>query len=338
MKFAFAAAAAAAALCCAAGAQAAAHNGALDSKVGMHLIGAYTPATKKMVRAKMPVLKILDTHGDMMDAAREYKASNPEGIVVLRVFTPIRWTLEDDPIERADEYWNDYIWKSLGALPEADRKLIDYVEATNEVGEVPTWENEESTEWFTKFSIRFVEHCAEAGFRPCLASIPVGNPGGPNAGLQKILQFAPALRAAKKAGGAWAYHNYTIKYTKDLETELDYSLRYRQWYEGFTGEYSDLQDMPLILTEGGVDEYGDANKSGWKARGTWRQYVDWLQWLDCRLKEDPYVLGVTLFQQGAHVAWQGWSSFDHEPLADWFVWYWNKGAGMPGQCSQYPAE
>jgi hypothetical protein len=296
------------------------------SKLGMHLIGAYTEGTRKMVRARMPVLKILDTHHDMIQAARDYKRYNPDGIVVLRCYTPVRYTLEDEPVATAERYWREHIWKQLGALSEEDRRLIDYLEGTNEVGECPTWEDEASTEWFTKFSIRFVELCQQAGFRPVLGSIPVGNPGGENGGLAKILQFAPALRAAKNAGGALAYHAYTIKYTKDLEIEEHYSHRYRFWYRGFTGEYADLADLPLLLTEGGVDEYGDAEHSGWKARGSWRKYVDWLKWHDCELRKDPYVLGVTLYQQGCQAAWGGWRSFDHDVLADWFVWYWNEGA------------
>ncbi len=323
------AAACAAFLACSRTAPAADAKPKFTSKIGMHLIGAYTDGTKKMVRARMPVLKLLDTHGDMMAAARDYKKANPDGVVVLRVFTPVRYTLADEPVKTAETYWRDHIWKSLGALPEADRKLIDYVEATNEVGECPTWENDESIAWFVKFSTRFVELCTKAGFKPCLASIPVGNPGGENAGLAKILKFAPALRAAKKAGGAWAYHNYTIKYTTDPEVEAHYSLRYRFWYAGFTGPYADLKDMPLILTEGGVDDTGNADTSGWQARGTAEKYQQWLRWLDCRLKEDPYVIGVTLFQQGCAAAWGGWKSFDHEPLADWLVQYWNVGSKEP---------
>jgi len=296
------------------------------SKIGMHLIGAYTDGTRKMVRARMPVLKILDTHHDMMEAVRDYKRHNPDGIVVLRCFTPVRYTLQDEPVATAERYWREHIWKQLGALSEEDRRLIDYLEGTNELGEFPTWEDEASTEWFTKFSIRFVELCQKAGFRPVLGSIPVGNPGGEDRGLAKILQFAPALRAAKKAGGALAYHAYTILYTTDIQVEEYYSHRYRAWYRGFTGEYADLADLPLLLTEGGVDEVGDAERSGWKARGSWRKYVDWLQWHDCELRKDPYVLGVTLFQQGCQAAWGGWRSFDHDVLADWFVRYWNEGA------------
>lgn len=294
------------------------------SKLGMHLIGAYTPGTKKMVRARMPVLKILDTQSAMIDAARDYKKANPRGVVVLRVYHTNHYTLDQDPVERAQWHWDNVLWKSIGALSEKDRKLIDYVEAINEVGECPTWESSEATAWFTLFSIKFVELCTKAGFKPVLACIPVGNPSGKNAGLERILEFAPALRAAKKVGGAWSYHGYTLQYTKDPSVEEFYSLRYRQWYSHFNGPYADLADMPMILTEGGVDNVGNAEKDGWQARGSAAKYEDWLRWYDSQLKLDPYVIGITLYQQGACEAWKGWCSFDHEPIADWLANYWNK--------------
>lgn len=294
------------------------------SKIGVHLIGEYTAGTRKMVRARMPVLKILDPWKPMIDAARDYKQANPDGKVVLRCYEPVRYTLADDPEQKAQEHWDKIVWKRLSQLPESDRRLIDYIEATNECGECPTWEDEESIRWFTRFSVKWAEICAKNGYRPCIACIPVGNPGGsPEEIRAKIRQYAPALRAAKKAGGVWSYHAYTIEYTTDPAIERWYSLRYRMFYEAFTGEYADLKDMPMILTEGGVDRAGNRETDGWQARGTAEQYQKWLRWFDSEIKKDRYVIGITLFQQG-DTTW--WKSFDLEPMADWFVEYWNKGA------------
>lgn len=294
------------------------------SKIGMHLIGAYTPGTRTMVRARCPVLKILDLSEDMLQAARDYKKHNPDGRVVLRIYHTRRYTLTDPPEATAEKHWKEVLASQLDRLSPSDRKLIDYIEATNEMGECPTWESDKDTEWFTRFSIRFVELCSASGFKPVLACIPVGNPPGENAGVGRILQYAPALRAAKKAGGCWSYHCYTIKYTTDPEVESWYSLRHRRFYDAFKGEYADLRDLPMIMTEGGVDLAGNADKDGWQARGTATQYKNWLKWFDAELRKDPYVIGVTLFQQGAKAAWNGWASFDHEPLADWLAAYWGK--------------
>ena len=296
------------------------------SKIGMHLIGAYTPGTQTMVRARCPVLKILDLSDDMLKAARDYKRFNPDGRVVLRVFHTRRYSLDDPPEATAEKHWKEVISAPIDKLAPADRKLIDYVEAINEMGECPTWESEQDTAWFTRFSIRFVELCSKSGFKPVLACIPVGNPPGDNAGVARILQYAPSLRAAKKAGGCWSYHCYTIKYTTDSEVEIWYSLRYRKFYAAFTGPYADLKDMPMIMTEGGVDLAGNADKDGWQARGTAEQYKTWLKWFDSELKKDRYMIGVTLFQQGAKAAWGGWASFDHEPVAEWLASYWGKPA------------
>lgn len=299
------------------------------SKIGVHLIGKYTPGTQKMVRARMPVLKILDLHDDMIQAARDYKKYNPDGIVVLRCFEPVRYTIDQDPVERAEYHWNEIYWKRMKALPEADRKLIDYVESTNEMGECPTWEDDDSTRWFTRFQIRFTELAAKEGYRHVLANIPVGNPGGPDDGRHRIRIFAPALRHAMQHGGAWSYHAYTIQYTTDPEIEQWYSLRYRKFYEAFTGEWADLKKMPMIITEAGVDDHGNADKDGWLARGSAEKFQNWLRWFDSELKKDDYVIGATLFQNGAGAAWGGWASFELETIADWLVNYWNVETAKP---------
>jgi hypothetical protein len=72
--------------------------------------------------------------------------------------------------------------------------------------------------------------------------------------------------------------------------------------------------MPLLLTEGGVDDSGNPNTSGWRARGSAADYQRWLNWFDARMQEDPYVVGCTLFQNGDP---GGWWSFELEPIAFW---------------------
>jgi hypothetical protein len=275
-----------------------------------------------MVRARMPVLKILDPWQPMIDAARDYKKYNPDGIVVLRCYTPVRYELTDNPEEKAQEFWDKIIWPRVSNLPPEDRKLIDYIEANNEYDNCPAFATLEDVKWYTRFSIKFAEICSKAGYKPCLACIPVGNPSGtPEEIAQKILAYVPALRAIKKVGGVWSYHAYTLQYTTDPQIERSYSLRYRRFYELFKGPYADLADMPMILTEGGVDKGGNKDTDGWQARGTAEQFKNWLKWFDSELKKDKYIIGVTLFENGDPV---GWKSFDLEPLADWFVEYWGK--------------
>jgi hypothetical protein len=100
----------------------------------------------------------------------------------------------------------------------------------------------------------------------------------------------------------------------DTGVEYYYSLRYRQFYSQFATQYPDLLNLPLILTEGGVDQSGTASTSGWQARGTAADYERWLNWFDHQLALDSYVLGCTLFEIGNPA---GWSSFDLEPIGSW---------------------
>lgn len=293
-----------------------------SSKIGIHLIGSYTPGTQKMVRGRMPVLKILDPWQPMIDAARDYKKYNPDGIVVLRCYDPVRYQITDNPEQKAQEHWDKIIWPRISKLSLEDRKLIDYIEANNEYDNCPAFATVKDVEWYVRFSIKFADICAKAGYKPCLACIPVGNPSGtPEEIAEKILAYVPALRAIKKVGGVWSYHSYTLQYTTDPEIERSYSLRYRRFYELFKGPYADLADMPMILTEGGVDRGGNKDTDGWQARGTAEKFQNWLKWFDSELKKDKYIIGVTLFENGDPA---GWTSFDLEPLADWFVQYWGK--------------
>jgi hypothetical protein len=144
-----------------------------------------------------------------------------------------------------------------------------------------------------------------AGYKPCIGSISVGNPND----LNDLGYFVPALRQAYAAGGVWSYHAYTLNYTTDVPSELPFSLRYRQFYNYFAANYPDLVMMPLVLTEGGVDLSGDANTSGWQARGPTDWYQRWLNWFDYQMQQDSYVIGCTLFQNGAAPSW---ASFDLE--------------------------
>jgi hypothetical protein len=84
--------------------------------------------------------------------------------------------------------------------------------------------------------------------------------------------------------------------------------------------------MPLILTEGGVDQNGTSSTSGWQARGSAADYERWLNWFDRQIGQDSYVLGCTLFEIGNP---GGWSSFDLEPLGLWVRNYLTAPTSVP---------
>src|SRR5439155_2035220 len=297
------------------------------SKLSAHLINSYTIGVSNIVAGQPRVLKILDLGSGMLQAARAYKAGTTNGKIVLRIYTPKSYPITDDPAADATNFWTTVLQPPLNALSASDRALIDYLEGPNEGDSTPTWQSLQSAQWFTGFWTNLSPLIAAAGFKPCIGSIAVGNPPGTPSQIQNYIStFVPALRQAKSLGGAWSYHAYTINYTTDTGVENFYSLRYRQFYSQFLSQYPDLADMPLILTEGGVDQSGTPATSGWQARGTGSDYERWLNWFDHQLAQDSYVLGCTLFEIGNP---GGWSSFDLEPIAGWLGNYLITPASPP---------
>ncbi len=295
-----------------------------QSKLGIHLIGRYTDGARKIVAAGPKVIKVLDPQvsSEMVEAMRDYKQRYPNGIVVMRVWerTPqIRYHLTDNPIASAEDFWRKVLEPAINRLSPSDRKLVDFLEGPNEGENTPTWESVESARWFGRFWERLAMLIAEAGFRPCVGSIAVGNPPGTIDEIHaKLEAFVPALQAAKRYRGAWSYHAYSLEYTTDLKVEIWYSLRYRLFYEFLRKRHSDLANLPIILTEGGIDKAGNPKTDGWRARGDAEKFQAWLQWFDAELRKDREVVGVTLFQIGDP---QGWWSFDLEPISDWLASY-----------------
>jgi hypothetical protein len=289
------------------------------SKISAHLINAYTPGASNIIAGHPRVLKILDLGSGMLQAARAYEAGTPGGKIVLRIYTPRSYTITNDPAASATNFWTTILQPPLSALSASDRALIDYLEGPNEGDSTPTWQSLAAAQWFTTFWQHLSPLIAAAGFKPCIGSIAVGNPPGTPSQIQSYIStFVPALEQAQSLGGAWSYHAYTLNYTTDTGVEYYYSLRYRQFYAQFASQYPGLAGLPLILSEGGVDQSGTPATSGWQARGTAADYERWLNWFDYQLAQDSYVLGCTLFEIGNPA---GWSSFDLEPIGGWLGHY-----------------
>ena len=298
-----------------------------SSHISAHLINSYTAGSSNIIAGHPGVLKILDLGGDMLTAARAYKAGTPSGKIVLRIYTPISYPNTADPGTSATNFWTTVLQPPISSLSASDRALIDYLEGPNEGDSTPTWGSLSDAQWFTRFWTNLAPLIAAAGFKPCIGSIAVGNPpGGPSQIQAFISAFVPALRQAKALGGAWSYHAYTLNYLTDANVEYYYSLRYRQYYSQFASQYPDLTNMSLILTEGGVDQSGTPSTSGWQARGTAADYERWLNWFDRQIGQDSYVLGCTLFEIGNP---SGWSSFELEPIGLWMRNYLTAPASVP---------
>ncbi len=282
------------------------------SKLGPHHILVYTGPAATINAAGPAIIKVLNVDGTMLSAIEDAKDANPSCVSVVRVFTTTTYNFGQDPAWAGQHFWDTVLSGPLNALTQQQKDLIDYVEGPNE----PSYASVAECEWHSDFWLTLAPLIANAGFKPCAMSIAVGNPGGDPQEIQnRINALTPALTLCKQLGGAWSYHAYTLPYTTDINQEIYYSLRYRQYYDYFATAHPNLVDLPLLLTEGGVDLGGGPSTDGWQARGTQQQFENWLTWFDDRMREDPYVVGCTLFQTGSG----GWPSFDIDPIAGWLA-------------------
>jgi len=291
--------------------------GLLNGKIGIYILSDYSPGAKQIVFSKPRILKVMDPQSNnTLQAIKDYKGINPQGITVLRAYigtSGTKFNLENDPEIAAASFFQAVAQPALSALGE-NIKLFDFIETPNELDNTPGWESVENTTWLNRFWIKLAELYATNGLRTCVASIPVGNPPGDYAQMKaELAPFLPALLKVKELGGAFCYHAYTLNYSTDAAQELYTSLRYRQIHQAISELDNSLSSLPFILSEAGVDKNGDPKTSGWKARGNESDYTNWLSWFNGQINQDSYVLGATLYQIGDN----HWSSFNIESIASW---------------------
>ena len=127
------------------------------------------------------------------------------------------------------------------------RDKVDYLSFMPNMWEPKTVEQ---AEWYCRYIAHAAPRIAGMGFRPVILQSGVGGlPIEP-----KILDaMVPALQIAKKHGGAWACHGYTIDYATDPQRESYYSLRYRRAYDHLRKAHPDVADLPMILVTGHGD-------------------------------------------------------------------------------------
>ncbi len=287
-----------------------------SSKIGVFYLGD-SGGGEAIAKAGPRVIKVIDPQDNsgLMNIVRNYKNAYPDGIVIMRVYegdAPV-YSLSDDPGNSAQDFWDKLLGPATSKLSPSDRQLITYLAGPNEYGNTPIINSQKAADWTAKFWEKLSEIMSQNGFKPDMGEIPVGNLGPDLLG-----PLVPVLREIKQLGGVWSYHAYSLDYTTDVNQENWTSLRYRSFYDYFRQNAPDLSDMPMILTEGGIDKSGNGQTDGWSARGDASKFEDWLQWYDGQIKQDPYILGVTLFQTGNN---SDWKSFNVDPIASWLSNY-----------------
>jgi hypothetical protein len=266
---------------------------------------------------KVPIMKIPANDFAKPDSVGlRLKKANPKAIIVVGVGAQSKEMNIDLPPARVYAQWAKSKEDKLRKLS-AHKDKVDYLSFMPNMWEPKTVAQ---AEWYCRYIAYAAPRVARMGFRPVILQSGVGGlPIKP----EILNAMVPALRIAKRHGGAWACHGYTLQYTTDLEHESYYSLRYRRAYDYLKKAHPDVANIPMILMEGGVDKAGDKEKDGWQARGSREKYVKWLQWFDEQLLKDQQVLGVCLFKIGNV---RDWKSFDLDPVAPWLGQYLRKKA------------
>ena len=273
-----------------------------SSKLGPHILGVPNNAGGMTILGACPrVAKWVVPSGAIDLAVSDYKSLCPAGTVILRVYIPATmasYTAASDPVASANDFWNKMLTQGLSSAGQPNQ--IDWLEGPNELDNLPNWYNDPATAtWVASFWSTLADLMHSAGYNPLVGSLAAGQPS-------MATDFAP-LAAAMKAKGykwGWSYHSYTFGATMTVSTEAAFALYYRQ-----VRDQNGLAGIPIVLSEGG---YLTTSSTGWQGQLTNDQYLSWLKWFDAQLKQDPEVLGLTIFQIGNTTDWQ---SFDLTPIA-----------------------
>lgn len=284
-----------------------------SSKLGPHILGAPNNAGATTILGGCPrVVKWVAPTAGIDLAISSYKSRCAGGTVILRVYVSpsmTAYSVANDPAASANDFWNQMSTQGLSAAGPANQ--IDWLEGPNELDNLPNWYNDPTAaNWVAAFWSTLADLMHNAGYNPLVGSLVGGQPS-------PATVFAPVAAAMKlktyKWG--WSYHSYTFGATTSVSTETAYALYYRQ-----VRDQNGLAGIPLVLSEGG---YLTTSSTGWQGQLTNDQYLSWLKWFDGQLKQDPEVLGLTIFQVGNTTDWQ---SFDATPIAQELANYLTTGS------------
>ncbi len=225
------------------------------------------------------------------------------------------------PLEAAQQFVQD----QLGTYQSNPR--ITYWEGHNE----PIWNTDEEMGWYAQLEVERMRLMADLGLKCVIGNFATGTPD-----LALWPAFFPALRATRQYQAILGLHEYscpwmwwmTGKYQLDPDADQGdegwTTLRYRKVYRQHLIPKG-LGDVPLVITECGIDPLVNPKPPGVETGGTWRQlggfwarhdnepnkadyYFRQLVWYDKELQKDDYVIGATIFTWGSFG--RPWSDFD----------------------------
>ncbi len=246
----------------------------------------------------------------------QIKAISPRTLVVARLDLPqIDLANLSNPAALARQFADRLL--PIATEPRR-RAAIDGWEAYNE----PVAENPEHMRRLAEFEAERTRLLAAAGIRSVIGNFATGTPD-----LALWQHFRPALQAAIEHKGYLGLHEYSfptmqtgtqqepLGWKVDAANDGWLTLRYRKVYRGYL--QPNRLELPLVLTEIGIDGHTDGRGSGWRGFGTnWANlgmgsdapgnYTEQLAWYDAHLQQDAYVRGAAIFAAPASPGWESY--------------------------------
>lgn len=294
---------------------------AMTSKLGLLYLMGGIESQGYLDLADSGLLPLSKAGYHSANRGKRAKDANPDCIWVLASDCRLD-PRGETPKAAADRVYAQKV-EELGHLKEGWVEQVDFMEVTPvmwQPGDVFTGL------WYSEFLCELLPRFSTLGPRPLVLNASVGNLPRPVDKAETLDAMVPGLRLAVHFGGAMGYQSYSCLYTKDIEVELSYALRYRPLYEYYRETAPEVATLSMILTEGGIDLHGTEDTDGWLPRGSLERFTDWLSWYDSELKRDNYVIGVALFKIGAPSIWK---SFEMEPVVPWLHDHYRRMRGLP---------
>ena len=289
------------------------------SKLGLFLTKFEGQVLEMLETAQPALIKTLEYDANYVAGL---KAAAPNSILIARMVLGDQ-NLDADPLALAQEYTEQL-------LPLAtDTKRMDAIDAWEAYNE-PVADTADKMKRLADFEAERVRIMAENGLRAVVGNFATGHPP-----LELWPDFKPALDAARQYNGFLGLHEYSAPVMQFMagDNQPDGSpsagdegwltLRYRKIYRQFL-EPMGLGDLPLLITECGVDGLVQPRPGPPEARGwqefipTWIEdgyrddppgvYMDQLIWYDQNLQQDDYVKGAAIFTVGTNDS--RWNSYN----------------------------
>ena len=285
------------------------------TKLGFHVTLNSGGVLDYVAAVQPPVIKGVDDIGFL----QQVKALSPGTVTIGRYVVTQDSVGSGDPAQRATEFVNQWLPQYLAA-----RDYVDYWEGWNEV----TYPN---YEWYAVFEATRACEMHRHGLRAAIGAFSTGTPEP-----WQFEAFLPAIEAGIRCGAILTTHEYGaptiyLWWSQGLPESFGHPAvpaypdrgplmgRYRYLYRDVLLPRG--LSIPLVISEAGIDGGAGAGQrpgyggQGWLGfRDYWATelgvgdpvafYVRQLAWYDSILRQDPYVIGATIFNVSGGVSWQ----------------------------------